>query len=102
MELTYYINKYGHKMVKCPFCPKECYVREGTRSNPNPLCNLMRHIGVEAKNEALETFTGKSVSRMDDEPKNFLHLRYYIDHTAPLLEPKRVTRRFDDSLSLSN
>lgn len=99
MELKYHINKYGHKMVKCPFCPKECYVREGTRSNPNPLCNLMRHIGVEAKNEALEFFVNTTGDTADIKRE---HISYYKEHTKPQLEPKRTVRKFDDSLSLSN
>lgn len=58
----------------------------------------MRHIGVEAKNEALETL----VSRKDNRAYTSLHLEYYIDHTNPQIEPKRTVRKFDDNLSLKD
>ena len=98
MELTYHTNKYGHKKVKCPFCSRECFVREATKATPNVLCNLMRHITVEAKNEALEAF----MSSRKGEVYTCLHLDYFIEHTTPQEIPKKQGRKFDDSLSLKN
>lgn len=95
MELTYQINKYGHKMVKCPFCPRECCVRE---ARPNPLCNLIRHLTVEAKTEALEA----CIRRKDYGFYKCLHLDYYRDHTTPQVETRKTNRMFDDSLSVAN
>ena len=96
MELTYHTNEYGHKRVRCPFCPKECFVRESTRVSPNALRNLMRHITVEAKNEALDFIDDKEMI------EEYKHLNYYRDHTSPQNEPRRASRKFDDSLSLAN
>lgn len=98
MELNYYIDKYGHKKVKCPFCLRECFVRELTKTTPNVLVNLMRHITVEAKTEALESFIegGQSVYG------NYQHLTYYRDHTNPQNEIRKPNRKFDDSLFIKS
>ena len=98
MTITPRINEYGHKVADCPFCPGWVYVRETSKTSPDPLRDLKRHITNQAKNEALERHLQGEDALPSDEPP---HLHYYRKHT--LMRPQRsgeMKRQYDADMSL--
>lgn len=95
MELKSYKNIYGYDVVECPFCKQVQYVRDVTKSNPDSLRDLKRHITNSAKNEAFVIMvTGDSESN--------LHLEYYKDHTSAVKVIKPINKRqYDNDISVS-
>lgn len=91
MKLTQRKNEYGHEVVDCPFCPDFIYLREETKSSPDALRDLKRHITNQAKNEALE----KALRNIGE----FKHLVYYVAHTQPMMVKIPNKRQFDNDLS---
>lgn len=86
-------NGFGHKIVQCPFCSKVCFVRGETRSSPDALRDLKRHILNASKKEALQ----KVVEESGLSP----HLDYYKEHTTEveIILPV-LKRKFDNDMTL--
>ncbi len=95
MEIKPRKNKYDHIEVECPFCGKSCYFRAVTRTSPDQLRELKRHISNQAKAEALAYFIA-------DNAEAGKHLEYYKAHTAPKkILVKTENREYDEDLKLA-
>lgn len=94
MKLKPFINTYGWPKVKCPFCTHTSSVKDTSKSSPDALRDLKRHITNQSKNEALSYVLG--------EGSKTKHLDYYKVHTED--RPMVLTstkRQFDNDLALS-
>ena len=93
MKLEVHKNKYGYDYVNCPHCSKEVYVRVSSKTSPDALRNLKRHITNSAKDEAL------AVALDDKIPTP--HLTYYKEHTSDeKVVVKPAKRAYDSDLSI--
>lgn len=92
MEVKVRKNQYNHLVADCPFCPHWAYVRDVTKTNPDPLRSLKLHIANTAKNEAFR-------AALDEGNKVVhKHLDYYKEHSRPKVVPVPNKREFDDDL----
>lgn len=93
MKLEIHKNKYGYEYVNCPHCAKEVYVRVSSKTSPDALRNLKRHMTNSAKEEAL----AKAIGSTEPTP----HLDYYKEHTSEKKAVVKVEKReYDDDLSI--
>jgi hypothetical protein len=93
MKVNQRKNEYGHLVADCPFCQDFVYLRANTKSSPDPLRDLKRHITNQAKNEAMEWYlAGESIPCP--------HLEYLKAHSIQKVVQVPKKRQFDGDLQL--
>ena len=93
-EIKSRINEFDHKVADCPFCNYWAYVRLVTKTSPDPLRDLKRHITNSSKNEALTEFLSESRTETP-------HLDYYKKHTSHRKVVVSPKREYDGDLVLA-
>lgn len=76
--------------VKCPFCIYEAHVAHITKTSPDPLRDLKRHLTNAAKNEALDYCIAPT-------PPLTPHLDYFRLHTSDKKVIRTLAKRVYDS-----
>ena len=99
MKITVRKNEYKHEVLDCPFCDGWVYLRATTKSNPDSLRDLKRHITHAAKNEASMFSLGETDPTSENQTP---HLDYYKEHTSvrPVVPKVAAKRQFDNDMTV--